>query len=153
MPEWDPNRKRFIYIKLLLDKKWKLLKIIDALIHDFIRYPTWIFFYVLWQLINIYTLFNFFSPSLTCCIWNMNFLRHCCVMTPWLPEWLHMTTHDDKWQPMGSPMTTLLTESCNYFKTRKQPCKTFTQGKVHLYALFRHGRKYLWKKRPHNFDP
>ena len=50
-------------------------------------------------------------------------------------------------------MTTLLTESCNYLKTnKKQTCKTFSQGKVLLYALFRHGRKYLWK-RPKIFWP
>ena len=33
-----------------------------------------------------------------------------------------------------------------YLETKKKPCKTFSQGKVILYALFRHGRKYLWKK-------
>ena len=57
--------------------------------------------------------------------------------------WLHMTT---PWLPEWRQMTTLQTGSCNYLKTKKQPWNTFSQGKVHLYALFRHGMKYLWKK-------
>ena len=30
---------------------------------------------------------------------------------------------------------------------KKQSCNTFSQGKVHLYALLRHGRKYLCKEK------
>ena len=37
--------------------------------------------------------------------------------------------------------------------TKNQPCNTFSQGKVRLYALFRSGRKYIGKKSQHFFDP
>ena len=36
-----------------------------------------------------------------------------------------MTTHDDTLAHQWRQMTTLLTESCNYLKTKKQTCKTF----------------------------
>ena len=79
--------------------------------------------------------------------------RTCLYMrTPWLPGWWHMTTHNTlacQWRQMP----TLQTVSCNNLKTKKQPFKTFSQGKVHLNALFRHGRKYLWKKRLNIFLP
>ena len=40
--------------------------------------------------------------------------------------WLHRTTNDDTLAHQWRQMTTLLTESCNYLKTKKQTCKTFS---------------------------
>ena len=56
------------------------------------------------------------------------------MTTPWLAGWLHI----------GPAITT--NRKLQLFQYKKQPCKTFSQGKVHLHALFRHGRKCLRKR-------
>ena len=56
---------------------------------------------------------------------------------PWLAKWLHI----------GSAMAAN-DDTANRKLQKKQPCIAFSQVKVHLYALFRHGWKYLCEKIP-----
>ena len=49
----------------------------------------------------------------------------------------HWTGRDDKWRRIKQKAT--------FISNKKYPCNTSSQGKVHLYALFR--RKYLCKKK------
>ena len=77
-------------------------------------------------------------PFLALCISNVNVLwgniETAMMTTPWLAGWLHI----------GPAITT--NRKLQLFQNKKQPCKTFSQGKVHLHALFRHGRKCLRKR-------
>ena len=91
---------------------------------------------------NFYPHFTVFFPRLLSAFEMSMFwgnIEAAMMTTPCLAGCLHigpaMTTNDDT-----------SSRKLYLFQNTKQPCITFSRGKVHLYALFGHGMKCLWQK-------